>query len=93
MWASCSAPGAAGLTNILLDALFVAGFRWGLVGAAAALHFDCPEDEQSVELMGKIKAEGVEKALAEYTGLQENEPLFGRILDVYRALASAKSHS
>lgn len=27
---------AAGLTNILLDALFVAGFRWGLVGAAAA---------------------------------------------------------
>ena len=64
-----------------------------LVGAAAALHFDCPEDEQSVELMGKIKAEGVEKALAEYTGLRENEPLFGRILDVYRALAIAKSHS
>lgn len=27
---------AAGVTNIFLDALFVAGFRWGLVGAAAA---------------------------------------------------------
>ena len=27
---------AAGVTNILLDALFVAGFRWGLEGAAAA---------------------------------------------------------
>lgn len=27
---------AAGLTNIVLDALFVAGFRWGLRGAAAA---------------------------------------------------------
>lgn len=27
---------AAGCTNIVLDALFVAGFRWGLVGAAAA---------------------------------------------------------
>lgn len=27
---------AAGMTNIVLDALFVAGFRWGLVGAAAA---------------------------------------------------------
>ena len=27
---------ASGLTNILLDALFVAAFRWGLVGAAAA---------------------------------------------------------
>ncbi len=26
----------AGITNIILDALFVAGFRWGLVGAAAA---------------------------------------------------------
>lgn len=27
---------AAGLTNMLLDALFVAVFRWGLIGAAAA---------------------------------------------------------
>ena len=27
---------AAGLTNIVLDALFVAVFKWGLVGAAAA---------------------------------------------------------
>ncbi|MDE7341957.1 MAG: MATE family efflux transporter [Lachnospiraceae bacterium] len=27
---------AAGITNIFLDALFVAGFHWGLVGAAAA---------------------------------------------------------
>lgn len=27
---------AAGVCNILLDALFVAGFRWGLVGAAVA---------------------------------------------------------
>lgn len=26
----------AGMTNIILDALFVAGFRWGLEGAAAA---------------------------------------------------------
>ena len=27
---------AAGITNMVLDALFVAGFRWGLVGAAVA---------------------------------------------------------
>lgn len=27
---------AAGLTNMALDALFVAGFRWGIVGAAVA---------------------------------------------------------
>ena len=30
---------ASGLTNIILDALFVAVFRWGLVGAAAATAF------------------------------------------------------
>ncbi|MCI8551956.1 MAG: mannitol-1-phosphate 5-dehydrogenase [Lawsonibacter sp.] len=61
-----------------------------LVGTAAALHFDCPEDEQSVEMIGKIQAEGVEQALEAYTGLTPDHPLFGRILDVYRALAIAK---
>ena len=30
---------AAGLTNVVLDALFVAVFRWGLAGAAAATSF------------------------------------------------------
>lgn len=30
---------AAGLTNIVLDALFVAGFHWGLAGAAIATAF------------------------------------------------------
>ena len=61
-----------------------------IFGAAAALRFDCPEDEQSVELMAKIKAEGAEKALADYTGLSADEPLFRRILDVYRALGISK---
>ena len=61
-----------------------------LIGAAAALRFDCPEDEQSVEMIGKIKSEGVEKALADYTGLDPASPLFGRILDVYRALRTAE---
>ena len=61
-----------------------------IFGAAAALHFNCPEDEQSVELMKKIAEAGVEKALEEYTGLTPDHPLFGRILDVYRALGVAK---
>ena len=61
-----------------------------IFGAAAALHFNCPEDEQSVELTKKIETEGVEKALAQYTGLKPEDALFGRILDVYRALAVAK---
>ena len=61
-----------------------------IFGAAAALHFSCPEDEQSAQLMETIETKGVEKALEEYTGLKPQEPLFGRILDVYRALSLCK---
>lgn len=61
-----------------------------IFGAAAALHFECPEDEQSVELMKAIQDEGVEKALEKYTGLKPEDTLFTRILDVYRALSIAK---
>ncbi|MCI9155719.1 MAG: mannitol-1-phosphate 5-dehydrogenase [Lawsonibacter sp.] len=61
-----------------------------IFGAAAALLFDCPEDEQSAEMIKKIKTEGVERALEEYTGLTHGHPLFGRILDVYRALGVSK---
>ncbi|MCI8422645.1 MAG: mannitol-1-phosphate 5-dehydrogenase [Lawsonibacter sp.] len=61
-----------------------------IFGGAAALHFNCSEDTQSVELMQKISSAGVEKALETYTGLTPDTPLFGRILDVYRALALAR---
>ena len=61
-----------------------------IFGAAAALHFNCPEDEQSVELMKAIEAEGVEKTLEKYTALKPGDALFTRILDVYRALSIAK---
>ncbi|MDE7245294.1 MAG: mannitol-1-phosphate 5-dehydrogenase [Oscillospiraceae bacterium] len=57
-----------------------------IFGAAAALHFNCPEDKQSVELTETIRAEGVEAALQKYTGYAPDHPLLGRILDVYRAL-------
>ena len=60
------------------------------MGAAAALRFDCAEDPQSVELQGKIEAEGAAAALAAYSGLKPGDPLFGRILDVYTALALVK---
>ncbi|MBD5162627.1 MAG: mannitol-1-phosphate 5-dehydrogenase [Oscillibacter sp.] len=59
-------------------------------GAAAALHFDCPEDEQSVEMIRKINTEGLEKALEAYTGLTPDHPLFDRIIDVYQALGISK---
>ncbi len=58
-----------------------------LFGAAAALRFDCAEDPQSVELQSQIRDAGPAAALAGRSGLKETDPLFGRILDVYRALA------
>ena len=61
-----------------------------IFGAAAALCFDCPDDLQSVELQAKVQAEGPAAALAAYSGLSPENPLFGRILDTYRALAVAK---
>ena len=61
-----------------------------IFGAAAALHFNCPEDEQSVELQKAIQDGGVERALEKYTGLKPGDALFTRILDVYRALWIAK---
>ncbi len=61
-----------------------------IFGAAAALHFNCPEDEQSVELQKAIQDGGVERALEKYTGLKPGDALFTRILDVYRALRIAK---
>ena len=61
-----------------------------IFGAAAALRFDCAEDPQSVELQGKSEAEGAAAALAAYSGLKPGDPLFGRILDVYTALALVK---
>ena len=61
-----------------------------IFGAAAALHFNCPEDEQSVELQKAIQDGGVERALEKYTGLKPGDALFTRILDVYRALRIAR---
>ena len=57
-----------------------------LFGAAAALRFDCAGDPQSVELQAKLRAEGPAAALAAYSGLTSDHPLFDRILDIYRAL-------
>ena len=55
-------------------------------GAAAALHFDCPDDPQSVEMLATIKTDGVERTLTAYSELTAENPLYHRILEVYRAL-------
>ena len=48
-----------------------------LTGIGAALHYDNPEDKQSVELQEKIAAQGVYAATAEITGLTDNALLDG----------------
>ncbi len=58
-----------------------------IFGAAAALRFDCPDDPQSAEIQKKLRAEGPAAALTAFSGLTAENPLTGRILDVYRALA------
>lgn len=60
-----------------------------LFGAAAALRFNCTEDAQSVEMLKKIRADGLENALTAYSGLKPGDTLFTRILDIYRALSVA----
>ena len=42
-----------------------------VIGAGAALHYDNPNDKQSVELQEKIGAQGVRAAAAEITGLTD----------------------
>ena len=57
-----------------------------IFGAAAALGFDCPDDPQSVELQKELRSQGPAAVLAACSGLTAENPLTGRILDVYRAL-------
>lgn len=56
-----------------------------LVGVGAALHYNNPEDKQSVELQEKIAAQGVRAAAAEITGLTD-EALLDKIVAEYEKL-------
>lgn len=57
-----------------------------LVGVGAALHYNNPEDKQSVELQEKIAAQGVRAAAAEITGLTD-ETLLDKIVAEYDKLS------
>lgn len=57
-----------------------------LVGVGAALHYDNPEDKQSVELQAKIKEQGVREAAKEITQLTD-EKLLDAIVAEYEKLA------
>lgn len=54
-----------------------------LLGAGAALHFDNPEDPQSVELIGCVRNEGVEAAVVKATGFAASEPMVAEIVKAY----------
>ena len=54
-----------------------------LLGVGAALHFDNPDDPQSVELRKMIAADGVAKAIVKVAGLEEGSPVVGEIVQAY----------
>lgn len=54
-----------------------------LLSMGAALHFDNPEDPQSVEMLSTIKALGLKDAVVKFTGLAAEEPLVGEIVNAY----------
>lgn len=60
-----------------------------LVAVAAALAFDDPADEQSVELQRRLRDEDATRLASEVTGLDERHPLFPAILAVFTARAAA----
>lgn len=54
-----------------------------LLGVGAALHFDNPEDPQSVQLMDKIRTSGLEATVSEVTGISAGDPMAAEILNAY----------
>ncbi len=57
-----------------------------LLGIGAALHYNNPEDPQSVKMHELIAEKGMEQALVEITSLKTGNPLIAEILDAYREI-------
>lgn len=57
-----------------------------LLAIGGALHFDNPQDPQSVEMLESIKAEGVEATVVKYTGIAAGDPLVAEIAAAYKAV-------
>lgn len=55
-----------------------------LLGVGAALHFNNPEDPQSVQLMEKIATEGLVPAISEVTGIKSGDPMLQEIVNAYK---------
>jgi len=59
-------------------------------GVAAALHYDFPEDAQSVELQGMIARDGIAQAIPEVTGLDAGNSLVQEIEAAYFSAIAQK---
>ncbi|WP_193064365.1 mannitol dehydrogenase [Oceanobacillus oncorhynchi] len=57
-----------------------------LRGVAAVFLFRNDTDDEAVELEKFIKMNGIRKAITEFTGVEENNPLFQRIEEKYKEL-------
>lgn len=55
-----------------------------LLGVGAALHFNNPEDPQSVQLMEKIATEGLVPTISEVTGIKSGDPMLQEIVNAYK---------
>lgn len=55
-----------------------------LLSIGGALHFNNPQDAQSVEMLESIKSEGLEATLVKYTGIPAGDTLLSEISEAYR---------
>lgn len=51
---------------------------------AAALSFDCKQDQEAVEVQNSIREAGLEKTIEKYTGIAAGTPLFAAIVENYQ---------
>jgi mannitol-1-phosphate 5-dehydrogenase len=54
-----------------------------LLSIGAALHFNNPEDKQSVEMLETISELGLAAAVSKFTGITSKDSLIGEIVDAY----------
>ena len=59
-----------------------------LLSIAGALHFNNPEDPQSVEIQNSIKNAGLETTILKYTGLKAGDPVVKEIEEAYKQVES-----
>jgi mannitol-1-phosphate 5-dehydrogenase len=63
-----------------------------LLAISAALAFDDPEDEQSVQLQAMLKEADASQFTETVTGLEPRHPLFDRVRDVVAAHQASRAH-